>query len=72
MTVSNDGITMYNYDANNRLITEEKVLGNIIEIKTYTYDNNGNTLSRMSETFTRYGTNNASLGFDNSGTKLYS
>jgi RHS repeat-associated protein len=43
---SAEGVTSYTYDANDQLLTEE-LLG---ELARYTYDNNGNTLSRVSPT----------------------
>ena len=39
--------TAYAYDANNRLTTETKTAGQTKEIYSYTYDENGNQLSRM-------------------------
>lgn len=45
---SGDGATIYTYDKNDRLLTEDK---NGVET-TYTYDNNGNTLSMTKGTET--------------------
>ena len=41
-----EGLTKYDYDANDRLLTED-LTG---QIARYTYDNNGNTLSRQNPT----------------------
>ena len=36
----------YTYDANNRLLTEQKTQGLLTDLTTYTYDANGNLLSK--------------------------
>jgi RHS repeat-associated protein len=54
----------YHYDLNNRLEFTEKTTGQMTEVETYRYDPNGNTISRMAETFasTGYAPTSISLG----------
>ncbi|TEB06806.1 tRNA3(Ser)-specific nuclease WapA precursor [Pelotomaculum schinkii] len=50
-SMTKDGVTTsYNYDSNNRLVTEIKVTGDVTETTRYGYDNNGNQLYKTSET----------------------
>ena len=43
------GVPTYHYNEQNRLLSTVKVDGDTTETSTYTYDNNGNMLSRMTE-----------------------
>ena len=50
-TMSKDGVeTSYNYDANSRLKTETVVSGEITEITSYGYDDNGNQIMQSTGT----------------------
>lgn len=50
MTVTGGAATDYAYDKNNRLLTETRTTGDVIEITHYGYDDNGNQLWKTKET----------------------
>jgi RHS repeat-associated protein len=50
MTVAGVSRTEYAYDKNNRLLTETKTAGTTTETTNYNYDENGNQISKATET----------------------
>jgi len=60
----------YQYDLNNRLMNTTKTAGNETIVDTYQYDPNGNTLSRLTETFSSANANPAALSLCGDGWEI--